>query len=108
MGVQGTSFSIFVQWSELDQMIVVDFSLIGIGFWMELKGPNSSFLLNGAFSSNLQIPDHFFFFFLMLHCKCFRLNWSHFMKLLVMQEFCLLYFLMYASFVLTVLFLRIN
>ena len=64
MGVQGTSFSIFVQWSELDQMIVVDFSLIGIGFWMELKGPNSSFLLNGAFISNLKIPISFFFFFL--------------------------------------------
>ena len=108
MGVQGTSFSIFVQWSELDQMIVVDFSLIGIGFWMELKGPNSSFLLNGAFSSNLQNPRTFVFFFLMLHCKCFRSNRSHFMKLLVMQEFCLLYCLMYASFMITVLFFRIN
>ena len=62
-GVQGTSFSLFVQWSELDQMIVLDFTLIGVGFWMELKGPNSSFLLNGAFSSNLQNPRTFFFFF---------------------------------------------
>ena len=61
--VEGTSFSLFVQWSELDQMIVLDFTLIGVGFWMELKGPNSSFLLNGAFSSNLQNPRTFFFFF---------------------------------------------